>query len=136
MELYLTLGGRPAIKAAVERLDHRLRLDSGFGASNKPLPASYLEDLTEFLVFVTGGAPVYEGRPVSSLLRPLCPSDEAFEILVDHVVTVLIGRERRFAEEAELRRLLGHAKPLVLSAPREDYPVPQEKPAKLLTIVG
>ncbi|SHM05807.1 globin family protein [Roseibium suaedae] len=135
MELYLSLGGRPAIAAAVERLDRRLRLDSGFGGGNRPLQASYAEDLTEFLVFVTGGAPIYEGRPVSMLLRPLCPSPEAFEILVDHVVTVLIGRERRPAEEAQLRRLLEHVRPMVLCQ-REEAPVDAGKSFQRLTVVA
>ncbi|MBD8890124.1 Clp protease ClpP [Roseibium litorale] len=135
MELYLTLGGRPAIAAAAERLNKRLRLDSGFGGSSRALPAPYLEDLTEFLVFVTGGAPVYEGRPVSKLLRPLCPSQEAFEVLVDHVVTVLIGRERRPTEEAQLRVLLEHVRPLVLSA-REETPAHAGQPFQRLTVVA
>ncbi|MDN3719579.1 hypothetical protein QW131_11205 [Roseibium salinum] len=52
------------------------------------------DDLSEFLIFLCGGAPFYDGEPVSRLLSPLCSSADTYQRFVDHLVAVLFRRAR------------------------------------------
>ncbi|MBD8875476.1 Clp protease ClpP [Roseibium polysiphoniae] len=115
MTLYMRLGGRPAIVDAVERLSSRLSHDTSFCDAAKELPEIWREDFSEFLIFLSGGAPFYDSSPISTLLSPLCPTDEAFDVLVDHLAAVLIGRTRSVRLEAEMRLMMEHVRPYIVS---------------------
>ncbi len=111
----MRLGGRPAIVDAVERLSSRLNHDASFSDATKQLPEIWQEDFAEFLIFLSGGAPFYDSSPISTLLSPLCPTDEAFDVLVDHLAAVLIGRTRSVRLEAEMRLMMEHVRPYAVS---------------------
>lgn len=116
MTLYLELGGRQTLETGLARLCSRLRLDPVLGPHARELEGQGRSDLCEFLAYLLGGAPVYEGTSVRTLLSPLCDCDETFDHLVDHLVTVLIGRTGDPRHEVELRLRLEYVRPMVLPA--------------------
>jgi hypothetical protein len=116
MTLYLKLGGRPAIEEAAKRLQRRLRHDPAFREPVASAPDNHRTDLSEFLIFLSGGSPFYDGTPIGKILAPLCPSDEAFDLFVDHLATVLIGNDRPVQVEAQLRLLMEHIRPYAVDS--------------------
>ena len=113
MTLYLKLGGRPGISRAVEGLLERLRKDRT-GRADHELDVEQRTDLTEFLIFLSGGAPFYDGRPIASLLSHFCPNDAAFDRMVDLLAEAAIGQERSIRVEAELRLMMEHIRAHVI----------------------
>lgn len=122
MTLYYNLGGRRAIIQAMPRLQARLEDDPCFDLSGFRDEFERSDDLSEFLVFLFGGAPVYDGKPVDSLLSPLCTCKEAYERLVDHLVAVFLNDRESRADEEDLRDLMERLRPRVLS-PKPAAPV-------------
>lgn len=122
MTLYMKLGGRKAIMRAMPRLLSRLEQDPCFnlGAFRREFERS--DDLTEFLIFLSGGAPFYDGKPVCELLSPICTCAEVYERFVDHLVTVLFGGTQAVTDEADLRDLMDRVRPHVLN-PKPVAPV-------------
>lgn len=113
MTLYLRLGGRPAVDQAVRRLVDQLAQDASASARQPQAAAASHEDLTEFFIFLLGGAPFYDGPPPQALIAPICPSIEAYP----HLVGQLVSAFGAPAEEQELRSLLDRVLPPVLSPP-------------------
>ncbi|POF31494.1 globin domain-containing protein [Roseibium marinum] len=121
MTLYMKLGGRKAIKQAMPRLRARLEQDPCFDLSKFRQEFERSDDLTEFLIFLFGGAPFYDGKPVTELLSPVCPSQEIYQRFVDHLVTVIFDG-RTSGEETGLRDLMERLRPQVLN-PKPVAPV-------------
>lgn len=122
MTLYMKLGGRQAIMQAMPRLQARLEEDPCFDLSRFRPEFEQSDDLSEFLVFLFGGAPFYDGKPVCTLLSPLCTSADAYERFVDHMVAVFVGDTDVPAYEMDLRQLMNRLRPRVLS-PKPAAPV-------------
>ncbi len=89
MTLYLKLGGRTAIMRAMPRLKARLEQDPCFDVTSFLPEFEHSDDLTEFLIFLAGGAPFYDGKPVCELLAPICTCNNIYERFVDHLVAVI-----------------------------------------------
>ncbi|WP_428524836.1 Clp protease ClpP [Roseibium sp.] len=122
MTLYMKIGGRKAVLAAVPALKERLDADPCFDLSALRGEFDTSGDLCEFLVFLFGGAPFYDGKPVTDLLSPLCDCDDVYGRFVDHLVAVLLRNALSEENEAELRSLMERLRPHVL-APRPTAPV-------------
>ncbi|KZM48589.1 Clp protease ClpP [Labrenzia sp. OB1] len=121
MTLYMKLGGRRAFMQAMPRLQARLEQDSCFDSSKFRHEFEQSDDLSEFLIFLFGGAPYYEGKPVTKLLSPVCPSVETYQRFVDHLVAAFFDG-RASDEEADLRNLMERLRPQVLN-PKPVAPV-------------
>jgi len=122
MTLYMKLGGRKAIMQAMPRLLARLDGDPCFDLGPYRHEFEHSDDLTEFLVFLSGGAPVYDGKPVSELLSPICTDKEVYNHFVDHLVAVLFSASAAPGDETELRQLMDRLRPRVLN-PKPAKPV-------------
>ncbi|WP_269581655.1 Clp protease ClpP [Roseibium sp. Sym1] len=122
MTLYMKLGGRKMILQAMPHLLSRLEQDPCFNLGNFRQELERSDDLTEFLVFLSGGAPIYEGKPICDLLSPICTDREVYARFVDHLVAVLLGGSAATGDEADLRMLMDRLRPHVL-APRPVAPV-------------
>ncbi|PVB60930.1 Clp protease ClpP [Labrenzia sp. 011] len=121
MTLYMKLGGRKAIMQAMPRLRTRLEQDSCFDLSKFRQEFETSDDLCEFLTFLSGGAPFYDGKPVAELLTPVCPSQETYQRFVDHLVAVLFDGSAS-GEESVLRDVMERLRPQVLN-PKPVAPV-------------
>ncbi|CTQ54916.1 hypothetical protein LP7551_03455 [Roseibium album] len=115
MTLYLKLGGRKAILRAMPSLKARLEQDSCFNLESFRQEFERSDDLTEFLIFLSGGAPFYDGKPVSELLSPVCTCADIYERFVDHLVAVFFTGSRAASDEQELRALMKKLRPQVLN---------------------
>lgn len=122
MTLYMKLGGRKTIIQAMPRLQARLEQDPCFDLGRLRHGFARSDDLCEFLIFLCGGAPFYDGEPVSRLLSPLCTSADTYERFVDHLVAVLFDGRGASRDEAELRDLMEQLRPRVLN-PKPVAPV-------------
>ncbi|MHA7772462.1 globin family protein [Roseibium sp. M-1] len=122
MTLYMKLGGRKAIMRAMPRLQARLEQDPCFDLAGFRQEFERSDDLTEFLTFLFGGAPFYDGKPVSALLSPICTCVDVYERFVDHLVAVFFGGNALAADEADLRALMQRLQPQVLD-PKPAAPV-------------
>lgn len=122
MTLYMKIGGRKAVEKAMPSLNARLEADPCFDLAAFGAEFSPSGDLCEFLVFLFGGAPYYDGKPVSDLLAPLCTCTDAYQRFVDHLVVVFNKSSTPVEDEHELRRLMGRLRPSVL-APKPSAPI-------------
>lgn len=128
MTLYLDLGGRPALKRSTERLIIRLQQDPIFAKAPPACPHVLKEDLTEFLVFLFGGAPFYEGHSAEEMLHPYCYNDRAFDAFVEHVIAVLIDPKHTFMLEQPVRCRLSTLREAVLYGDRQYETMPAAHP--------
>lgn len=130
MTLYLKLGGREAIMRAMPRLQARLEQDPCFDVARFRQEFERSDDLTEFLIFLAGGAPFYDGKPVCELLSPICTCHDVYERFVDHLVVVFFAGNRNECDETDFRGLMDALRPQVLDPKPVDpimvYSVEQE----------
>ncbi|MBO6894326.1 MAG: Clp protease ClpP [Roseibium sp.] len=130
MTLYMKLGGRQAIMRAMPSLKSRLEQDPCFDLKGFRQEFEHSDDLTEFLIFLSGGAPFYDGKPVSELLSPLCTCEDIYHRFVDHLVAVFFDNHRGESDEKGLRDLMDRLRPQVLNpkpvAPIKVYSVDQD----------
>ncbi|MEE4013388.1 Clp protease ClpP [Roseibium sp. FZY0029] len=130
MTLYMKLGGREAIMQAMPHLKARLEQDPCFDVSSFLPEFEHSDDLTEFLIFLSGGAPIYDGKPVSDLLAPICTCNNIYERFVDHLVAVIFNGVRAPGDEADLRDLMDRLRPHVIGrkpvARARDYSIQPE----------
>jgi hypothetical protein len=96
MTLYLELGGRTAIRRAVLATQ----------AGDQPAPQATLEDLTEFLVFLFGGAPVYEGPALHHTVAAICQGHSGFDRLADELTEALTRSPATAALARDVRQVL------------------------------
>lgn len=126
MTLYFKLGGRPAIVEAMRRLETLMIQEERLPHVDSKASFGQSEELCEFLIFLSGGAPVYDNAPIRKILGPVCPCDDSYDLFVDHLVTAMIGPHRAPRTEAELRLMMEHIRPHVVGyepgkqAPRPD----------------
>jgi len=121
MTLYLKMGGRPAIERAVRHLERRLLADERLTTDLGVAPDRFApSDFAEFLIYLFGGAPFYEGPSVRTLFRPYCRCDATFDMFVDHLATVLIAQRLPVRLETELRLTMETIRPRVLSVDELD----------------
>jgi hypothetical protein len=123
MTLYMKLGGREAIIQAMPHLKARLEQDPCFDVASFLPEFEHSDDLTEFLVFLAGGAPIYDGKPVRDLLAPICTCNNIYERFVDHLVAVIFNGAPATEDEADLRDLMDRLRPHVLAR----KPVPRAR---------
>lgn len=130
MTLYLKLGGREAVLRAMPCLQARLEQDPCFEIARFREEFESSDDMVEFLIFLSGGAPFYDGKPICELLSPICTCTDVYERFVDHLVTVFFTDNGSEGDEAELRRLMDALRPQVLDPKPVDpimvYSVEQE----------
>jgi len=127
MTLYLKLGGRPAFQEAVETLENRLCQDGTFPPSQDGRVLRHSDELCEFLIFLFGGAPFYDGMPIGMVLKPLRLDDVRYDRFVDHVVDALAGSHSTIRNETRMRVALEHIRPHVVTAPEfRSGPAPQD----------
>ncbi len=122
MTLYMKLGGRKAIMGAMPSLKVRLEQDPAFNVDSFREEFEHSENLSEFLIFLAGGAPLYDGKPICELLSPLCRCSQSYDRFVDHLVAVFFGTRNAPAEEDQLRDLMDRIRPQVLN-PKPVAPV-------------
>jgi len=122
MTIYLTLGGRNEIMRAMPRLQARLEEDPCFDLAGFRQEFERSDDFAEFLIFLFGGAPFYEGKPISALLSPLCTCADVYDRFVDHLVAVYFGEGGMADSEEVLRELMQRLRPQVLN-PKPTSPV-------------
>ncbi|MCK7612164.1 Clp protease ClpP [Roseibium sediminicola] len=130
MTLYMKLGGRKAIMRAMPHLLARLEQDPCFTPGSFRQEFERSDDLSEFLIFLSGGAPFYDGKPICELLSPICTCADVYERFVDHLVFVLFNGRPTADDESHLRQLMGRLRPHVLDpkpvAPVKVYSVEPE----------
>jgi len=130
MTLYLKLGGREAVMRAMPRLQARLEQDPCFDTAAFRQEFESSDDLSEFLIFLAGGAPFYDGKPICELLSPICTCADVYDRFVDHLIIVFFAGKRNKCDEAELRGLMEMLQPQVLDpkpvAPIMVYSVEQD----------
>ncbi len=117
MTLYLKLGGRPAFQEAIKTLENRLYQDGAFRPSQDGHILRHADELCEFLVFLFGGAPFYDGMPIGAVLQPLRLDDSRYDRFVDHVVNALGGNRSSVRNEAQMRVVMEHIRPHVVNVP-------------------
>ncbi|MEO9527864.1 Clp protease ClpP [Roseibium sp.] len=122
MTLYMKLGGRKAIMQAMPALHARLDKDPCFDIATFRQEFERSDDLTEFLIFLSGGAPFYDGKPVADLLSPICTGEDVYIRFVDHLVAVLFTERSTEDEKDALRQLMDQLRPQVLD-PKPVAPV-------------
>lgn len=122
MTLYMKLGGRRTINQMVPRLVDRLKQDSQFSAEASNQLLAVEDDLAEFLTFLFGGAPFYDGQPIADLLSPICKCVTTYDRFVDHLVAVLSNNDHTGTDAADLRILMDRLRPHILS-PKPVAPV-------------
>lgn len=115
MTLYIELGGRSVIERAVRQVLN-VRLQNTSRPSDVMLPhqAELLrEDLTEFLIFLFGGAPFYEGPAIHHAFSYICNSHSAFDEVRDMFIEELTPRPQtaglRPQVHAALEQIRHHA---------------------------
>ncbi len=96
MTLYLELGGRTAILNAVS---------AALAGTDATQPGT-AEDFTELLVFLFGGAPVYEGPALHQTLGPVCRDHTGFDRLADALTRALIRSPQTRPLDHDVRRTL------------------------------
>lgn len=96
MTLYLELGGRTAILNAVS---------AALAGTDATQPGT-AEDFTEFLVFLFGGAPVYEGPALHQTLGSVCRDHAGFDRLADALARALIRSPQTRPLDHDVRRTL------------------------------
>lgn len=114
MTLYLKLGGRPAIVEAMRKLETLMIQEENLPHVDSEASFEQSEELCEFLIFLSGGAPVYDNAPIGEILGPVCPCDDSYDLFVDHLVIAMIGPHRAPRTEAELRLMMEHIRPHVV----------------------
>ncbi|WP_346895205.1 Clp protease ClpP [uncultured Roseibium sp.] len=117
MTLYLKLGGRPAFQEAMKTLENKLYQDGAFRPSQDGRILRHSDELCEFLVFLFGGAPFYDGMPIGTVLQPLRLDDNRYDRFVDHVVNALGGDRSSVSNEAQMRVVMEHIRPHVVNTP-------------------
>lgn len=128
MTLYLKLGGRPAFREAIETLKSRLYQDSTFRLSQGDPVLRHSDELCEFLIFLFGGAPYYDGMPIGRVLSPLRLDDSRYDRFVDHVVSALENRRSSIRDETQLRVVMEHIRPHVVNVlENRPGPAPQDQ---------
>lgn len=105
MTLYLKLGGRPAVEAAVSTLLERLSKDPVFTRRQQgALKTCPREGLIEFLVFIFAGAPTYEGNSLHEAHGGLVVTGAQLDRFIDHLVSIFSddGKDARISIETRL----------------------------------
>ncbi len=116
MTLYLRLGGRPAVEAAVSSLLERLGDDPVFMTRNQvALKACPRESLTEFLVFIFAGAPTYEGNSLHEAHGGLVVTGAQLDRFIDHLVSIFSNDGRDTRISIETRFVLERVRQYLLS---------------------
>ncbi|MEV0329930.1 group 1 truncated hemoglobin [Micromonospora echinospora] len=92
MSIYDSIGGAPAVQAALEDFYARVLAD--------PTLVSYFDGVDmrrlkahqrSFLTAALGGAEIYAGRDMAAAHGRLAVTDEAFDAVVGHLVDTLTG---------------------------------------------
>jgi hemoglobin len=90
--MYATLGGRPAFNAAVEDFYRRVVGDPKLRAYFSAIDLERLKAHQQsFLAMALGGPRAYVGRTMASAHSSLAITDEAFDRVLDHLVSTLAG---------------------------------------------
>lgn len=108
MTLYIELGGRSVIERAVRHV-LSVRLPNTSRPSDVMLPhqAELLrEDLTEFLIFLFGGAPFYEGPAIHHAFSYICSSHSAFDEVREMFIQELTQRPQAAGLRAQVHAAL------------------------------
>jgi hemoglobin len=105
-DLYERLGGQPRLGPAVELFYRRVLEDpavAGYFAS-VDLPR-LIAHQKAFLTTVLGGPAVFTGRQLRTAHQPLSISDQAYDIVVDHLIGTLrdLGTAPELAVEVQER---------------------------------
>ncbi|WP_196223264.1 hypothetical protein [Roseibium sp. RKSG952] len=108
----MKIGGRPALEQALVELRFKLRADAGFSFLTQPEHYLSNGDLCEFLVFLCGGAPLYEGLPVNVVFGPLCPTHDAFDAFSGHLARSVCKGDIQV--ENDIVDLLNKVRPSIL----------------------
>ncbi len=93
--LYERLGGMPAIRAVVDDFVSRILADTrvngwfAHAANNPANAAAYKAALADFLCQATGGACKYAGRDMGSVHKGRRITGEAFDAVIDDLVSTL-----------------------------------------------
>ncbi len=90
--MYATLGGRPAFDAAVKDFYRRVVGDPQLRPYFEAIDLERLKAHQQsFLAMALGGPRTYVGRTMSSAHSSLAVTDEAFDRVLDHLVSTLAG---------------------------------------------
>lgn len=116
MTMYFTIGGRPACARAVEQLEHHLSQDARFTLPKHDGRWCHADDFCEFLVFLAGGAPFYEGLPISQILGSFCPNNERYDHVAGLLASLLTGNAESAHLKPKLHAALEHLRPHVVAA--------------------
>ncbi len=91
--LFERLGGAPAIAAVVETFANRLfddpELEPFFGSLNETRQQRFIDLNIDFICQATGGPCVYTGRSMFDAHRGMGTSNDVFDVVFNHLVTVL-----------------------------------------------
>jgi hemoglobin len=118
--LYDRLGGQPSVEAVVSRLVDRIledtRVNQWFAhtAATPENTASYKARLYQFICQASGGPCKYVGRDMVSAHRGRAVTSDAFDAVVEDLVSVLETLKVPEKEKADLLRLLGPLKPSIV----------------------
>jgi hemoglobin len=88
---YVRLGGTQAFEALVEELDRRILQDERLRAYFDGVSLERLQGhQRSFLAMAFGGPPGYLGRTIQAAHARLEVTDEAFDRVMDHLITALV----------------------------------------------
>jgi hemoglobin len=114
--LYERLGGQPAVRAVTGGLVDRILLDSrvnkwfAHAASSPENAAAYKAKLYDFVCQATGGPCQYSGRDMVTAHKGRAVTSDAFDAVVQDLVSVLETLKVPEKEKGELLGLLGPLK--------------------------
>ncbi|MXN64125.1 hypothetical protein GR183_04360 [Stappia sp. GBMRC 2046] len=116
MTLYLRLGGRPALERAVGEVMARLVKDPLFMSRNQVrLRICPRDALIDFLTYLTGGSPTFDGAPLGYVHDGLFISEQQYGRFAQHLVSVL-GRDGADPRAAtEFRYILDRVRPYLFA---------------------
>jgi truncated hemoglobin YjbI len=133
MTLYIELGGRSVIEHAVRQAVSACALTNSKspGAFAPHKTAQATEDLIEFLTFLFGGSPFYEGQAIHQAFSCLCNSHPGFDEVRDVLLQELTRRPQtaglRPQVHAALEQIRHHAVRLPLPAHSQERPYAQAR---------
>jgi hemoglobin len=118
--LYQRLGGQPAVQAVASGLVDKILLDSrvnkwfAHAAESPANAAAYKAKLAEFICQATSGPCKYEGMDMTAAHKGRGVTDQAFDAVVDDLVSVMDQLKVPAREKSDVLALLAPLKTVIV----------------------
>lgn len=116
MTLYLRLGGHPAIERAVDEVMAQLVKDPLFMSRNQVrLRICPRTGLVEFLTYLTGGSPTYEGLPLGFVHDGLFVNERQFDVFAQYLISAIGRNGEDMRAATEISYILERVRPYLFA---------------------